>query len=896
MTHRMDMCERHAMAECARAFGHSLIPIGTVLLTASLTIGIAQAQPTCPGSILSVAGQDTPHGKISCLEVSDFSIVLNDGAIVDSSDGSGIVLTGNGDLSITTNPENGYSRVVARSDETKTNLALAAIKFRGYFPGDKPGLLNIAVNDVWALGKGVDGISVDSHAGELRLSAAGLIQVAESAPAFGVFVDNKDPAAYPTSVHVNNVTSRANASALNLPVAALEIKASGKIDVSSAGLVHTKGNSNHGVRVRQDVNANTEGSITIMVNDVITEGHGSYGINAEALNSHVKGTTLEIDINGRVETSGWGAHALALSGANATINVRVASSGSITVNEPEGSWSDWFEREPLKSYAVIALKSGSTPVQSINLTNHGRISGDLWLESCIAPLFTNRGRFAPGQEIKLAKAACNSGSDSRTTGLLDNYGAISPGGENNIAETTMTGDLLQRDSAQLVYDVDWASVAGDLLSITGSASLNGSLAVNDLTLPSGFKEVAILNATAGITGLADLGVSDTLFLDYGIRQAQRDGLDTLFLSSELNLNIEGLNPNQRNVLAELANSSTNNDALNAVYSDLLYLNDIEELRGNLDGYGNEIAGAVMQSTYNATGRFPDALAHCDRPDAIQMEFGCGWVTGETVRATRERTWPQRGFSEDINGFATGLSFSPDASGLHASIGLSLDRTEVELDTFAEASGDNLFGEAVLGVITGSIEYAVAVSAGSGKFDIHRTLPSDDVPLASKGKLANRFTTVKGSASWTGKFSGMSIRPGLVLGIVRISSRPYEESGAGDLSLNVHSAKASLAAASIGIEVEPEPKEISGYSVAPAFSVAYTEMSKNQIEVVSEFHGGTGSFLSTTSLLPKTIELELGANIASRAGRLAGSFGLQLAVTGDGKTYRKGLQGGLTYRF
>ena len=511
---------------------------------ATMQAGISAAQSPCSGTELVIMKSGGPHAGVSCSGLTGFSIILEDGATVETTEGTGISLGGSGDLSITTRPARGYSRVVSSKDSgTGQNEKFRAISVVGN--SEMPaGTLNIAVTDVWASGEGTDAIWVSDYRGDIVISSTGSIRVDGSAPAFGIDIDNTNPnsALHTATVMVNDIVSRATVDPDDtIDVAALRIRSTAGINVFSRGLIRTTGSFSHGVRVIQSINANSDKPVSIIVNDVTTEGPGSHGVSAETLQYNQRVSPIDILVNGRVETFGWGSHGLALAGPNARINAVVARSGSIIANEAKGSWNRYFPNEPPK-YAVVALKSGSRRVESATLTNRGLIRGDVRLESCVAPQFTNFGTFVPNKKVALKKVDCDPVRPGRTTGILGNSGTIMLGTPGETSEIVMTGDLELSASSNLMIDVDWGSEKADMLKITGSAILDGQLLVNSLSLPTGDREVAIMDASEGLTGTSVMTVRRSLFLDFSLRSELVGTRDTVFLSARVNQNPARLEP------------------------------------------------------------------------------------------------------------------------------------------------------------------------------------------------------------------------------------------------------------------------------------------------------------------------------------------------------------------
>ena len=689
--------------------------------------------------------------------------------------------------------------------------------------------------------------------------------------------------------------SHSEARGSSTDVAAVYVKNSGGIDVTSTGRIHTKGDFSHGIWVIQDVESTTTDAVSIVVNDVTTEGQQAHAVLVDRLQFNASATAIDVRVNGKVETFGPGSHGLALAGQGADVDIRISESGSIEIHERNSP-----------SYAVIVEKPTGDPVNSATLSNLGRIQGNIRMVSCVTPQFVNRGTFIPATSVELIKATCTPPGSGLPRGLLDNQGLLSFGSPNEALTTTMTGDLVQRDSGRLMFDMDWEKDRTDFLKITGSASLGGLIAANLMSLPTGTQELAILSATEGISKANSLEVADTLLVDYELRQAKVSGVDTLYLSATFDTSLgrdddDGgrelgdLNENQRNVLEEIVQSTPANDAIEDVLIDLAKLTEIEDLRLNLDRFGNEIAGAAIQSTFHATSGRYSALQHCEPRGSFALVRSCGWGVGARHKGSRERSWSQRGFSDTGRDLAGGTTVKLDDSSLLAGFGFSHNKSRLIMTDISEADGENTVGEARLAGRIGRVSFNLSATISSGSYDIVRHLPDNSQGSSSAGTLSNSAVGLRGGVKWTESFGSIEFVPAASIGHSMIKSDAYSEVGAGDLSLDVHMSDTSITTAGLATEFRLQPVPVFGMLFNPALSAGYNRTYGGTIRVNSDFKGGEGTYLSTTTLPPSTIEIKIGGRLQTRSGRLLGTIGLQ-SVIAQGKSLRRSAGANLIYAF
>ena len=868
--------------------------VGSLLLAAALPATRIAAEDACTGKdklVLSKSG--SPHGGISCTGVSDFSIILEDGAVISTTEGRGVSLTGGRDISITTRPSGGYSRIVSNRDmDTQPEKRHHAISVFGSNSASA-GKLNIAVTDVWALGEGADAIRVFNYRGDISITSTGTVKVDGSDPAFGVLVDieslsSPDSSGYSTTVRVHNIISDAGETeSSNSDVAALKIQTSGGATVVSTGHIRTTGDYSHGVHVNQFIKPNTDDPVSITVNDITTEGTGSYGVIVNTLNSNSILSKINVLVKGRVKIEGSSSHGVAIGGLNTDVKVEVADTGAVIVPRTAGS------DDPLQ-YAVIVRKDhASQPVQSATLTNLGLIDGNIWLESHNLPAFTNRGTFRTHQEIKLPKANGEPGE----FGVLKNYGTIALGSKGTATATTMTGNLKLYGSSTLAVDIDWSKSAADKLTITGSAELNGRLLINSISLPTANQKLAILEASNGITGTTGLTVTNSLFLTYSLEHEDaQSGTDRLFVSASFNPEPDGLNRNQRNVLTEVTNSVDASQSIKNTYLQLINHIEIEGLRFDLDSLGNEIAGAAIQSAHQVSLMAADLFPACrQRRDAISP-LHCGWVVGELGRTKRPRIWEQRGFGESGFSLGTGVALQSDDSNIRGGLGVVLSRSRLSLDSFSRTEGTV---QALAGHFAGKkggLKYALSATIARGSHDITKDVPVGASTVPSTGRMSSRSIGVQGKVKVPISAGGIRIAPITKMNFVRVKTDPYREDGAGDLSLDVHSTATDLVTAGIGMEVQPGALQVSGFSFSPSFKGFLNRKIKGEIEVNSDFRGGTGTFLSTTNLPPTTLDLETSWTFLSRSGEMFGHLKLKVALAEGARLLRSAVSGNFVFLF
>ena len=100
---------------------------------------------------------------------------------------------------------------------------------------------------------------------------------------------------------------------------------------------------------------------------------------------------------------------------------------------------------------------------------------------------------------------------STIDGNLTNHGNLNPG--NSIGTMTVTGNYVQNSDAILTIDISTTNSESDLLKITGTATLDGTLAINPLGDIPSFNRYTVLTAEGGYTGTLQIFDTGAYFFD-----------------------------------------------------------------------------------------------------------------------------------------------------------------------------------------------------------------------------------------------------------------------------------------------------------------------------------------------------------------------------------------------
>ncbi len=701
-----------------------------------------------------------------------------------------------------------------------------------------------------------------------------------------------------TKIDVRDVTLN---STTEFELGAINVSVPGNLIIKSDGKISTTGDYMHGVLAKLYGGPNDKSEnngMQIEVNDLTTDGDNAYGI---LTHSHdAQNRKHSVIINGIVSTDGNGSHGVASSGRFANVRVKVNKAGSITIVDPG----------PSESKAIYILNSQTDMIAKAQIRNAGKIDGRIYAEACSeGPMLVNRGSVysmnsesseSNDKAIELIKSTSSAAGPCNTTagkGTFSNKdgGIFSPGGPNKIAEATVRGNFEQQDDATIQVDVDWRKATADRIVIEGSTELAGQIDILEMSSPLLGKSGSKVEVIHGKTGLSIknpleiLGVTDRILINYRTQKRTVEDKPEEFLDiiASYDLQHPDLNQNQINVLTEL-HRSRNDKHFEDVIVELGRETEIESLRYDLDSFGNEIAGTVLQTSALANLDFASSLQDCGRVpgssfigDANESSGKCIWVAPELQRHIRRRTFPQRGYSDNSVSFATGATLFPEDLGVRFDLAVGFDDDRTAMQDFAFADGHRWHLASGVGAEIGAIDLSLVASASKSNHKIRRRLPDLAGNTQATGTQKTRTVGALATISGDIELGGWSVSPSLEAGVLRINGSAYSESGDPKLSLDVDAVEKTVSFLRPALAVKIAKTTLADLNVAPQLGFSVTHSNNRYFTINNRFKGGLGSFGSTTSLLGSEFGVSVGANIHSESQKFFGHAGLSISFAHAG---------------
>ncbi|KZK78229.1 Extracellular serine protease precursor [Pseudovibrio sp. W64] len=562
---------------------------------------------------------------------------------------SGSTVTCSGDLSVGVDIQGGaggaYTNLII--ENVTTNITPSFFLPGILFESNGDITINSDTGDFITSTDGRNAIEVDPDGGDVSLTHTGGIQTI-SQYASGVEVRDADAV---TITHTGDITTDGYYSRGIEVVLSQEISITHTGDITTTGNYYaqgiyatTQGGSTGAITITQTGNVNTtDGASTTLfarsdgtgdveithVGVLTTVGNDSRGIFARA-----RGVgAVTIDQSGTITTGGNAAHGIMVYSENTatvthsgTINANGTNSDGILVadgNNPANSFQVNLTDSTIdaQSFGINIQTVGDT---TFTLTGTNAISGvvddikggtgDDTINNSGTLTSTNGIDLDAGTNAfnNLSGARFNSGDEVilGAGNLLTNAGILSPGGDDVVQETDITGDFQNDANGTYIVTFNAGMTASDTLDVSGDGTLNGGVVRTSGATFAPVGTFTIVDAAGGITGTFD-SVEDTLFIDWTLNY----GATTVTLSAaELASNFCGLadTENQRSAACVGLDSLPLSAPLPQA---VLALSNGAEARAAYDDLSGEIyasiQGALVENNYRRMALINNRIRNAD---------------------------------------------------------------------------------------------------------------------------------------------------------------------------------------------------------------------------------------------------------------------------------------------
>jgi uncharacterized protein with beta-barrel porin domain len=499
-------------------------------------------------------------------------------------------------------------------------------------------------------------------------------------------------------------------------------------------------------------------------------GENSIGIFAQS-DAPYTPADIDVTVNGSVVggTGEQGTGVLIYNGATNTLTV--SSGGSISA----GSGT-----------AVVYAGTIPVPYATLAIVNDGHIDGNI-VNPNPASSSTATALVAEGPNaIRLDNKGTVQGAELIEADVT-NRGTLVVGKAGEADATRIAGDLVQQGTGQIQVDADLGGGSSDELAVDGDAILDGSLKIVPLSaLPGG--EARVLSVGGGLTG--DLQAAHSAVFGYRLRRSG-DDVRVAVTSADFRKPAEERSGNERQVADHVQSSwdAGGTAALGPLFAALGVRadasgDDYGEALGDLSLGVAAAPAARSQATMQA---FADSLMSCptfEDGTAMLGEGRCVWAQFSGGRADQDADDGASGFDQDHVAYQLGAQ-GEIATDWYLGVSAAYRRDWFDSDDGRSSSdGDTLLGGVMLKRELGPWLFGAGLSGGYGWYDTHRRIDIQGFEAKADSDPDLQNVGLRARAAYSFDFAQLYARPALDLDVVYTRQPGYNESGAGDLDLDV----------------------------------------------------------------------------------------------------------------
>jgi autotransporter-associated beta strand protein len=424
------------------------------------------------------------------------------------------------------------------------------------------------------------------------------------------------------------------------------------------------------------------------------------------------------------------------------------------------------------------------------------------------------------------------------SGDLTSQGTIDLADGSTVDVLSIGGNFTQSAAALWLVDIDGSTGGTDLITVTGTANLAGTLDVNVVNPVSTSQQFTVLSAAGGVT---NNGLTLTGGLPVAFKILYPNPNDVV-LAAEINFNLPDgdLNPNQRN-LADKLNKiiDAGTDGVAPVTNALLGIGDLATYKDALNQLLPEPYLHAAMSGLAASTAFSETLIGCrvrDGASAFIAEGQCIWADTGGGYLERDQTANYLGAEETswwLGGGAQ-VALAPDLL-----LGFAGRYEQVWQDVYSNArtEGDRGHVGTSLTYESGPFLLAAAVSAGRGWLETDRNFAFNG--FTGTASADHNVDTVGGKlrAAYLVQSGATYLKPMLDLDITYVSYGDLSETGGNGAALDIYDASETVFSATPMIEIGGEWQLENGVLVRPYARGGATFYGNTSFDLSSHFKDG-----------------------------------------------------------
>ena len=511
---------------------------------------------------------------------------------------------------------------------------------------------------------------------------------------------------------------------------------------------------------------------------------------------------------------------------------------------------------------IATLRNTSSAGTGIAVAAGRTLSADTIINTAGATLFSDGTLNGTVRN----KGALN--ASGRINGTLTNAGMFFAGGSGNIAMTTVDGDFVQTAAGSLIIDVDVASGTNDLLSITGTADLAGTVDLNLTGVdPLGF--FTVLSAAGGVTdsGLT-LGGLPVLTNPLARLELVFPNAHDVALSFTFDTAAGSFNSNRANILNNI--NAINMGAVGEVgptIAALFGLGSIEDTAYALDQLSPEIVLDTETAALFSAANFINDLFSCPvlgGAHAFIREGNCLWLRPQGRILEMDRTSQQIGFEERVGGISAGGQYEVRTN-WHAGFAIGYEHGSLETNSGASSKSDRFHAGGALKYRHGAMMIAGAVSGGIGTYDTTRNVTFGGLGAANTADYDINHVGAQLRAAYLVERGDYYAKPLVDLNLTYLDRGGFTESGNPATALSVGSGSDTYLSVTPAIEAGGDHALPSGWTARTHLKAGVTFYSQDQNTLTARFAGAPAaapSFQITSELDNIFADLEASVTLLS----------------------------------
>jgi len=625
------------------------------------------------------------------------------------------------------------------------------------------------------------------------------------------------------------------------------------------------------------VTVGDDGTLLLGADETIGSLAGTGAVDAAAFTLTAGGNGGSTEFSGTLDGAGFakaGTGALTLSGTG-TLGDLAVDGGSLLVS---GDFT-----------APAAVASGAT----LDVLTGGALTGDV---TGAAGSFTKVNGTVTGA---VANAGTLSGAGT-IVGDVTNSGTVAPGNSPGIL--TVNGNYTQTSTGSLAAEITPVTTAGtgyDQLSVTGTAALDGTLAVApasglyvaDSTYDVVRSDTGITGDFATITGnvispfltLTDTGIVTTT----GTEQVYRLTVTRTSYATGLGALA---NPNRTataNGFQQLVAGATGGAATLVIGVDNM---TADQAALFFDQASPESYGAYATAIQDQGELFT-------RQVALRLHGSDVAATGTGIWGRAYGQWGngdnrsfRYGSDQDITGGALGVDFGNNGLIFGAAVGWSKAKVDYDLGN-ADGHNKGWQAGAYAGYTAGNISADLQLAYIDGNFKATRGIAAGTIATVASADFGGHLWKVVGTVGYNAELSNISVRPFVGIDYSNGKVKSFTETGADAANLTVGSIDADDTDLLVGIDLGAKPGKLAPYG---RLTYRYA-LDNNNRDITAAFNGNAASAFTVSGVEPGKSEIDVDAGLSFALSPTSSIFaGYQGAFRKD--LTRHGVSGGVRFGF